>query len=447
MSRLAASIRFLSVLACAVPLCAGLAAAETLSDSERLGRELFMTGRIGGSAPTALAGPGNVSVGAAAVPCASCHGRDGRGRPEGGIVPPDITWASLSRPSTTPERSRGAYDDIGLIRAIAMGIGANGARLDPVMPRFQLSQADAAALLAWLHRLGDVPEPGLDDRTIVLAVGPPAGTPLTSYIDTINLQGGIFGRRLEARMSESAAGDSVFATIAADIAGHESETIAAASEAGTPLIGPVTQRTRAAPPNRYVFYLNGGIEAEARGLTQYAAATWGPPVVVDDGTEPLHAGAMEAARVSPGVSSLHTNDLAAAVAVLWFSGRGLPNDPSPHWLIPGMLAAHLPAGGPPSNVIAAFPSGPPDLMPWAWTGTGATPAEIQARAAAVVLVEGLRRAGRDLTRERLVDALETLRNFRTGLVPPVTFSASRHVGSTGVWIVPLNGGPPVWWDK
>jgi len=54
-----------------------------------------------------------------------------------------------------------------------------------------------------------------------------------------------------------------------------------------------------------------------------------------------------------------------------------------------------------------------------------------ALAAAEVTAEALRRAGADLNREKLVEALEQLRNFDTGLGGPVTFSPERRVGSVG----------------
>jgi len=47
---------------------------------------------------------------------------------------------------------------------------------------------------------------------------------------------------------------------------------------------------------------------------------------------------------------------------------------------------------------------------------------------AQVLVEGLRRAGRELTREKLVEALETLNEWHGSLLPPVTYSPEQHGG-------------------
>lgn len=47
---------------------------------------------------------------------------------------------------------------------------------------------------------------------------------------------------------------------------------------------------------------------------------------------------------------------------------------------------------------------------------------------AMVFVEALKRAGRDLTREKLVEALESIKNFDTPLADPVNFSATEHQG-------------------
>jgi hypothetical protein len=52
----------------------------------------------------------------------------------------------------------------------------------------------------------------------------------------------------------------------------------------------------------------------------------------------------------------------------------------------------------------------------------------------LILVEGLRRAGKDLTREKLLAALETIKDFtEDGLAPPgVTFGPDRHHGLNAV---------------
>jgi len=52
--------------------------------------------------------------------------------------------------------------------------------------------------------------------------------------------------------------------------------------------------------------------------------------------------------------------------------------------------------------------------------------------------EGLRRAGRDLTREKFVEALETLKEFDTGVLFPVTYAKDKHEGSSEAKIVRVN---------
>ena len=65
--------------------------------------------------------------------------------------------------------------------------------------------------------------------------------------------------------------------------------------------------------------------------------------------------------------------------------------------------------------------------------------EMAAFAAAEVLVESLSRAGRDLRRARLLDQLDELRDFDTGVMPPVTFGPNRHIGVHGALVVTTEG--------
>lgn len=58
-----------------------------------------------------------------------------------------------------------------------------------------------------------------------------------------------------------------------------------------------------------------------------------------------------------------------------------------------------------------------------------------------LVVEGLKRAGRDLTRERLVDALESLRNWDAGgIMPPVSFSPTDHHAQPAGFVCTLEAG-------
>ena len=145
--------------------------------------------------------------------------------------------------------------------------------------------------------------------------------------------------------------------------------------------------------------------------------------------------------MQPGSAEL-AQALAAGSALLWFADGAkvraavadLPGR-RPKLLLPSALAGDLLASGAPVPTFVAFATGPLDMTPEAETEFRVLTqredlpardrsAQRHALAAAKILVEALQRAGRDVTRERLVDALETMQDYRTGLMPPVTFSPS-----------------------
>jgi ABC-type branched-subunit amino acid transport system substrate-binding protein len=59
--------------------------------------------------------------------------------------------------------------------------------------------------------------------------------------------------------------------------------------------------------------------------------------------------------------------------------------------------------------------------------------------AAECLVEGLKKAGPNLTTESLVDALESVRDLDLGIGPVMSFGPSRHQASSKVWGTMLDG--------
>lgn len=58
-----------------------------------------------------------------------------------------------------------------------------------------------------------------------------------------------------------------------------------------------------------------------------------------------------------------------------------------------------------------------------------------------LIVEGLQRAGRDLTRDSFLDAMESIRGWNSGgIMPPVSFSATNHHAQTAGFICELDDG-------
>ena len=64
--------------------------------------------------------------------------------------------------------------------------------------------------------------------------------------------------------------------------------------------------------------------------------------------------------------------------------------------------------------------------------------QIASLAAAKLLIEGLRDAGRTLNRERLVEAIEKLYRYDTGLTPPLTYGPNRRIGAMGAHVVAVD---------
>jgi len=65
-------------------------------------------------------------------------------------------------------------------------------------------------------------------------------------------------------------------------------------------------------------------------------------------------------------------------------------------------------------------------------------AQISALSAAKVMVEAMTRAGKHLSREKLVLSLDTLFRFDTRLIPPLTYDPNRRIGALGAHVVALD---------
>jgi ABC-type branched-subunit amino acid transport system substrate-binding protein len=64
-----------------------------------------------------------------------------------------------------------------------------------------------------------------------------------------------------------------------------------------------------------------------------------------------------------------------------------------------------------------------------------------------VLVEGLRRAGRDLNREAFIRAIESIQNLDLGVASPLSFSVQDHQGLERVYLTYIRDGSFQWLQK
>lgn len=499
------ALRRLPVLLLA-PLLLG--AGGGLTPQEERGRQIYVdsTSPSGGEI-VAVLGEG-VEVEAAAVPCASCHGRDGKGRPEGGVTPTDITWANLTKPYGVVHptgRRHPPYDEKLMKRSLAMGFDPAGNVLHTAMPRYRMSHQDMADLVAYLKKLGERSDPGMSDTALRIGILPPPPGPLEGMGKAVraalearfaaaNAEGGIYGRRLELVPLEVPSGDrragvaaalergDVFAVAGAFLAGEDAALAAVFQEKRVPLVGPYTLHPREELPlNRYVFYLLPGIETQAQALVRFARKDTEitaprPAVVAPREEDDLDAAVATLGKACEGWAPLDVQrylrdsfaagELAAKLAAgkadpVFFLGSGaeaaaLARAAEDLGWHPRLLVT---AAGADADLFASRPGfggriyvGLPaslDPAPQAvlryrtLAAAHSLPAEhlsaqLTALAAAEVLIEGLKRAGRDLDRESFVEVLEGLRLFDTGYAPPVSYGAGHRLGARGAYVYALD---------
>jgi ABC-type branched-subunit amino acid transport system substrate-binding protein len=508
-----AVLSFVTIFFALCGLCVGVPAQALLTPQESRGKQIYVQGTSStGRQILAYVGEAPLEVPGSAMACGNCHGLDGRGKPEGGIDPSNVTWEALSKPYgvTRPTgRNHPAYTERGLQLAITRGLDPAGNKLLNVMPRYQMSQGDLEDLVFYLKRLSTDHDPGIDENKIVLGlVLPPKGAmtemgqavraTTAAYFEEINKQGGIYNRRLELKFVESAEtpiatranverfikDEQIFTLIGAFIAGSEKELVSLTDEKAIPLIGPLTLYPQVGfPLQRQIFYLFSGVEVQARALVDFVtekpeARTSGFAVVYSQSeiNEKVVSAISEQGKKNglskPEVYNYTTGNFDAADAikrlrqtgqdVIFFFGSAedvmtfMREAGKIGWFpllcLPGAQTSKdifdAPAGFS-HKVFLSFPTSPADQTAEGISEFRAfaekyklspnrVASQISSYSAARILVEGLKRAGRDLSREKLIVALESLDRFDTGLTPAVTYGPNRRIGALGAYVISID---------
>ena len=315
---------------------------------------------------------------------------------------------------------------------------------------------------------------------------------LAAYAMSVNRDGGVHGRSLDVTFDDSGGTaqqraaaarvllerERLFVLGASYTDGADSELAAVADELQVPLIA--TSGSPAISASRYARAILAGAAEVARALVAFAARHHGAVrriAVAHDGNAAAarDAALNEARRAAfsitddadlrsfePTLDALRARRcdtvvfLAGAAALDRFLGWARDHEWLPDLLLPASSAPPELLESIPMDTWIAMPTGPFDrtargladyraLQSLAPLQPDFPTLQFAALAAAEVFVEALRRAGRDLTRERFLDALDSIEDFETGLVPALSFSPARHIGSTGAWIVPVKGGGEMVW--
>ncbi|HET6921966.1 MAG TPA: ABC transporter substrate-binding protein, partial [Anaeromyxobacteraceae bacterium] len=403
----------------------GTARAAPLTPLERAGKRIYLEGESpSGGNVTAQVG-GDVILPGSSLPCASCHGEDGRGRPEGGVTPSDVTWSAMrvSYGHDHPDgRKHPRFDERSLARSIETGLDPGGNAMDRTMPRYAMSRRDMEALVAYMKVLEDDLDPGLSRSAIRIGtvlptrgrlaeMGRAMRRVLQGYWEAVNAGGGLHGRRVKLVVAgydgdretglEAArrllGEPGVFALVSGFAPRAEAELAELVERERVPLVGPLTPFTPAGEaPGSWVFYVLGGVREEAEALAEYAAGRLGLPparvAIVQSGRERLAeaAGAARARlaargwkevdllRLEPGRGPRDLADevrrLGAEVVLFLGSdaealafGAAFDESGSRPWLLlPGSLAGRAAVEAPPSlrrRIAVALPTLPGDEKP------------------------------------------------------------------------------------
>jgi hypothetical protein len=288
--------------------------------------------------------------------CASCHRRSGFGGSEGGVYVPRVTGPALFGPplrrvdlfrplyqEPQPElyaarvrdpRLRPAYTPETLAVALREGRDPAGRTLDPLMPRYRLSDGEVADLAAYLAGLSAAPSPGVDGESIHFAtVITPGVDPGRRKAVLDVLEAYVRWKNTETRHSAARLGFSPWyrdelygsyrewklhvwelqgpaATWMQQLEAHyrEQPVFAVLSGLGTgswrpvhefcektevPCLFPNTDLPVVSPPGAYALYLSPGLTVEAEALARQLAAVQGRIVQVyrdsDEGRVPARS--------------------------------------------------------------------------------------------------------------------------------------------------------------
>jgi ABC-type branched-subunit amino acid transport system substrate-binding protein len=320
---------------------------------------------------------------------------------------------------------------------------------------------------------------------------------LEAYFKEINAQGGIYNRRVELVVEDSkgdAAGtleatrrlierQGVFALVGS----FEPQGSSAANElleqTQVPLIGPVTLSPRMSRvPNRYVFYFLPSFADQARSLVDFIASknaqTSSVKLSVVHTDSDFDLDALAGLKAQAKLYSMEIvadeayrgEKLSAEAAVraimvkrpdyIFFFGRSddftaFAVETERQKLEAGLVSSTVMIGrgafaipaAVAKRTFLAYPASLPNASDFkefiaVMQKSGAeirSPAfQSVAFAAAKVLVEATKASSRKLSRAGLVNSLEQLRNFNTGVLPPVTFGPNRRVGAAGSYVVGID---------
>jgi hypothetical protein len=388
-------------------LLAATLPAHAAEDRVEAGRKIYEQGLAVDGTPLQATSVGNSRLSGAMAACIACHRRSGMGSREANLVVSPVTAPILfarttlswpQRPGRAPQQvaplrqdSRDAYDDASLVRAIRDGIDPNGRPLDALMPRYEIGDADAAALTAYLHVLSSAPVPGLENGVMHLAtVITPDADPARSavVIETLTAwarSGALGGHPLELQVWQLEGPPTgwadqlhdrydrhpVYAVLSGAGRAQWGPVRDFCERAAVPCLFPIVDLAPNDPGDFYTLYLSRGVPLEARMLARHLGELEPRPdrvlqLVADEAGEAA-ARLLADGLIDAAIETQTWRDDAPAAALEGL----LPGDVLIGWLRPAQvqaLADARPHGVPGARIVFSAQLAPPEktVLPLAW---------------------------------------------------------------------------------
>ena len=321
---------------------------------------------------------------------------------------------------------------------------------------------------------------------------------VNAYFAEVNSQGGIYNRRLELKVSETGStpaatranverlinDEKVFAMTSAFLAGAESELAPVFAQLEVPLVGPMTLNPQPGTPvNREIFYLLSGNAGQAQAVVSFLRKRGdlkdGRLAVMYHRGElnaSIREGILKQAEREPGMTTAVYEYTAGQLNADEYVKQMRENEPAAVFFIGSLQETLafmnavakvnwfpqilLQSGGVTREIFEApagfegkifftAPTSPADQTPDGLKEFRALAekyklpqkhlaAQLTAFSSAKVLVEALKRVGKDLSREKLIQALEGFYEFPTGLTPPLSYGPNRRIGAMGAYVVTVD---------
>lgn len=480
--------------------------ASALDDAEARGKQIYFGGTSArGNEINAVVGEEATLLPAMAVPCVNCHGYDGLGRPEGGVVPTDIRWSQLAKPYGHVHehgRRHGPFSEENLGRSIVAGVDPAGNRLDPSMPMYLLSEADLADLVAYIKTLEDDLDPGIEKNRVRIAtllpldgqraaLGQAMEAALRASLEDVNARGGVYGRSIELvsvplgasveagleNLQATFDAQGIFALVSGYTVGVDAALLDFLRYDNVPLVGPFTLDPGNAYQDSNAFYLYPGFDDQVRVLADQAMRLTGNSsrvlIAAPQREQPdkLEDVARKRLRLLGGAEAISVNYASGETAglvediatrnvegVLFLGSQDeldeLLSALDERGLDPAILTLSSRLRRPPfsaparfdKRIFVAHPTGSSDFSPRGRSDyadlaeryslpRGHIQAQTAAIAAARLFVEGLRRAGRNLSRSKLVEGIESVYQFETGFTQPLVYGPNQRIGAPGAHLL------------